>query len=194
MRSGVPHGIIEPWGGARCDVSTAATRTGSSPACARAWPSTCTSTCASYAPSSPASSWPVARLAVGGVLVAAGVGGLLAVQDGFRAARNGIFALGAAVIGVALITGPWWWRLANELGEERRERIRAQERAEVAAHIHDSVLQTLALIQSRADRPADVQRLARAQERELRSWLFHKPNDDGQRSLVAAVEAAAAEA
>jgi signal transduction histidine kinase len=135
----------------------------------------------------------IARLGVGAVLVAAGVGGLLAVQDGFQAARNGVFALVAAVIGVALITGPWWWRLATELTEERRERVRAEERAEVAAHIHDSVLQTLALIQSRADRPGEVQRLARAQERELRGWLFSPPSQDTEHSLVAAVESAAAE-
>jgi signal transduction histidine kinase/phage shock protein PspC (stress-responsive transcriptional regulator) len=135
----------------------------------------------------------LARLGAGAALVAAGVGGLLAARDGLQAARNGVFALLAAVIGLALLTGPWWWRLATELTEERRERVRAQERAEVAAHIHDSVLQTLALIQSKADRPAEVQRLARAQERELRSWLFAKPSQDGDHSLVKAMEAAAAE-
>ena len=42
----------------------------------------------------------------------------------------------------------------------------------MAAHVHDSVLQTLALIQRSADDPQHVVRLARAQERELRSWLF----------------------
>jgi signal transduction histidine kinase len=133
------------------------------------------------------------RLGIGAVLVAAGVGGLLAARDGLQAARNGVLAMVAAVIGIALLTGPWWWRLATELTEERRERVRAQERAEVAAHIHDSVLQTLALIQSRSDRPGEVQRLARAQERELRSWLFSPRSQDTEHSLVAGVEAVAAE-
>ena len=98
-----------------------------------------------------------------------------------------------AVVGLALITGPWWWRLARELADERRERIRAQERAELAAHLHDSVLQTLALIQGKANQPREVQRLARAQERELRSWLFGRSSTDGDHSLATAVEAAAAE-
>src|SRR4029077_1604788 len=60
----------------------------------------------------------------------------------------------------------------RDLGEERRERIRGVERAEIAAHLHDSVLQTLALIQHQAERPREVRRLARGQERELRSWLY----------------------
>ena len=68
--------------------------------------------------------------------------------------------------------GSFWLRLGLELAEERRERVRSQERAEMAAHVHDSVLQTLALIQKRADDPRQVVALARAQERELRQWLF----------------------
>ena len=71
----------------------------------------------------------------------------------------------------ALILAPWWLRLARGLTEERAERIRSQERAEVAAHLHDSVLQTLALMQKRADDPREVAALARRQERELRAWL-----------------------
>src|SRR5207248_10020871 len=133
------------------------------------------------------------RLGTGVVLVGAGIVWLLVAQDGFRAALNGLLAVLVAVVGLGLLTGPWWWRLATELTEERRERVRAQERAEVAAHIHDSVLQTLALIQSKADRPTEVQRLARAQERELRGGLFARPSPAGEHSLVAAVEAAAAE-
>jgi signal transduction histidine kinase len=68
--------------------------------------------------------------------------------------------------------GPWIRRLRADLSEERRERIRSEERAEVAAHLHDSVLQTLALIQRNADRPRQLALLARRQERELRSWLY----------------------
>ena len=67
---------------------------------------------------------------------------------------------------------PWWVRLVRELGEERRERIVEAERAEIAAHLHDSVLQTLALIQRQSDQPREVLRLARGQERELRHWLY----------------------
>jgi two-component sensor histidine kinase len=134
------------------------------------------------------------RLGLGLALIVAGIVWLLVAQDGFRAARNGFLAIVVAVVGLAVITGPWWWRLATDFSDERRERVRAQERAELAAHIHDSVLQTLALIQSRAGQPREVQRLARAQERELRSWLFGKRREaNGQQTLVAAVEAAAAE-
>ena len=75
-------------------------------------------------------------------------------------------------VGLAIILGPWVWRLTNDLSAERAERVRTQERADLAAHLHDSVLQTLALIQKNAaDAPA-VARLARSQERDLRAWLF----------------------
>jgi signal transduction histidine kinase len=80
-------------------------------------------------------------------------------------------ALGV-IAGFALILAPWWLRLGRDLAGERRERARAEERAEMAEHLHDSVLQTLALIQRSANNPQQVQRLARAQERELRAWLF----------------------
>ena len=135
----------------------------------------------------------VLRLSAGVALVGAAVAWLLVAQDGLRAARNGFLAVVIAVVGLALITGPWWWRLARDLGDERRERIRAQERAELAAHLHDSVLQTLALIQGKAHQPREVQRLARAQERELRSWLFARPQPGGDRTFAHAVEAAAAD-
>ena len=133
------------------------------------------------------------RLAAGVVLVTVGVVWLLVSQDGLRAATRGLLAVLAAVVGLALITGPWWWRLARDLADERRARVRAQERAELAAHLHDSVLQTLALIQAKAGQSREVQRLARAQERELRSWLFGRPEGDGEGTLARAVEAAAAE-
>lgn len=79
---------------------------------------------------------------------------------------------------VGLATAPWWRRLVAERSSERRARIRVEERAEVAAHLHDSVLQTLALIQRHAESPRDVSRLARWQERELRSWLYGHPGED----------------
>jgi signal transduction histidine kinase len=72
----------------------------------------------------------------------------------------------------AILLGPWWLGIARDLAEERRARIRAEERADMAARVHDSVLQTLAMIQRRADQPQQVVQMARAQERELRAWLF----------------------
>ncbi len=74
--------------------------------------------------------------------------------------------------GFVVALGPWWLRIARDLVVERQARARAEERADMAARVHDSVLQTLALIQRRADDPQQVTALARAQERELRSWLF----------------------
>jgi signal transduction histidine kinase len=87
--------------------------------------------------------------------------------------------------GLGLIFGPWLWRLADQLNTERRERIRSDERADVAAHLHDSVLQTLALIQ-RTEDPKRMVTLARAQERELRDWLYDP--DAAEESLAAALK------
>ena len=77
--------------------------------------------------------------------------------------------------GIAIALAPWWLRIARDLVEERQARARAEERADMASRVHDSVLQTLALIQRRAAEPQEVVKLARGQERELRAWLF-----DGQ--------------
>ncbi|MGO4689868.1 ATP-binding protein [Glaciibacter sp. 2TAF33] len=83
-----------------------------------------------------------------------------------------IVAAVAVLLGVAVVIAPWFIRLSNDLAEERSARVREAERAEIAAHLHDSVLQTLALIQQKAGPHSDAARLARAQERELREWLF----------------------
>jgi signal transduction histidine kinase len=83
-----------------------------------------------------------------------------------------LVAIALAVVGTSLVAGPWLLRLTRDLRLERQERIRSQERADVAAHLHDSVLQTLALIQRQAADAQTVTRLARTQERELRTWLF----------------------
>jgi signal transduction histidine kinase len=83
-----------------------------------------------------------------------------------------LFGVVLVVGAFVLLFGPWWLRIARDLVVERQARWRAEERADMAARIHDSVLQTLALIQRRADDPAQITQLARAQERELRSWLF----------------------
>ena len=119
-----------------------------------------------------------ARLALGAMLVIVGAVVFLAHQN-FSALRDGLLAMAVTAAGIALLTGPWWMRTVAELTEERRERIRSQERAELAAHVHDSVLQTLALIQRNASAPREVARLARVQERELRDLLYGVPADRG---------------
>jgi signal transduction histidine kinase/phage shock protein PspC (stress-responsive transcriptional regulator) len=132
------------------------------------------------------------RIAAGAGLVA--VAGLyfLTKEGGWGAALNLAAALVVAVLGIGLILGPWIARLIGDLGEERRERVRSQERADVAAHLHDSVLQTLALLQKNAGDPAAVATLARRQERELRDWLYGNDEQPGD-SFAAALRATAAE-
>ena len=110
---------------------------------------------------------------------------LFAVRGGnIGVARDAVIAALLAVLGVGLMIGPWLFRLSSDLTEERAERIRSQERADVAAHLHDSVLQTLALIQKTADDPTAVARLARAQERDLRQWLYTSDSTDGTTSRL----------
>ena len=111
-------------------------------------------------------------LAGGVALAAGGLVLLLATTGQLAAARNGFAATLVILTGVALATAPLWRRLLDSRAEERTARVRSEERAAVAAHLHDSVLQTLALIQRHADEPQAVGRLARSQERELRAWLY----------------------
>lgn len=140
------------------------------------------------------------RIALGAVLLASGLV-LLGFRDGgIGAAREVVLAVLLGIGGLAVVVGPWVARLVRDLGAERSERIRSQERADVAAHLHDSVLQTLALIQKNAGDAATVARLARAQERDLRAWLFaeERPGSPGAgtgaapETLAAAVRAVAA--
>ncbi len=114
------------------------------------------------------------RILVALVLLGGGVALLLSGHRHLNllAPLGGLALMIAAVV---LVLGPWWLRIVKDLVTERQARIRAEERADMAARVHDSVLQTLALIQRRSDDPQQVIQLARAQERELRSWLF-----DGQ--------------
>src|SRR5258708_52478 len=101
------------------------------------------------------------------------IGGLVTLVS-VRNVRQLLAPLGGVVLvigAVVLLLGPWWLRVARAAMVERQARVRAEERTEIAARVHDSVLQTLALIQRRADNPQQVIQLARAQERELRSWL-----------------------
>ena len=111
------------------------------------------------------------RLLAGGALIVGGMVVLLAATTTLEAAANVVLAVIVTAGGLALLGGPWLWRLANDLIEERSSRIRSQARAEMAAHLHDSVLQTLALIQ-RAKEPREMVSLARTQERDLRAWLY----------------------
>jgi signal transduction histidine kinase len=118
------------------------------------------------------------RLLLGVVLLVVAVM-LISLSSGDWAAARAVgLAAILCLIGLGFIVGPWLFRLSSDLSEERAERIRSQERADVAAHLHDSVLQTLALIQKSAQDPATVARLARAQERDLRSWLFDSSGGD----------------
>lgn len=134
------------------------------------------------------------RLLLGVVLIGSGLVYLVTVNRGWSAALDFVAALALALVGLSLILGPWILSLWNGLGRERRERIRSQERADMAAHLHDSVLQTLALLQKNADDPAQVSTLARRQERELRDWLYGHQEAattfaGGLREVAAEVEA-----
>ena len=112
------------------------------------------------------------RLVGGCLLVIGGLSVFAIGQLDFTAVRSALIAVVLTLVGVAIITIPWWLRLVRDLGDERRGRIQERERAEIAAHLHDSVLQTLALIQRQAGDSREVQRLARSQERQLRTWLY----------------------
>lgn len=113
------------------------------------------------------------RVVPGVVLVIVGLNILNQIGGVWGAAVPAL--LGAAVLvgGLLVLLAPWWLQNVRDLSNERRERVRAEERAALVTHIHDSVLQTLTLIERAAGREADVVRLARAQERELREWLFN---------------------
>jgi signal transduction histidine kinase len=130
------------------------------------------------------------RLVLGIVLVVAGT--TIYVNESGPFGDAGAGAPGAVAVALFAIVGPWLWRLASERDAERLERIRTQERAEVAARVHDSVMQTLALIQRHAEDSRRVATLARQQERELRAWLYGR-RSGREATLVRAVDAAAAE-
>ena len=132
---------------------------------------------------------PDAPLSYGGIVLAAIGAVALLSSDG---ATSTLLAPGAVAGALLLIAGPWVWRLALDRDAERTARIRSDERSDVAARVHDSVLQTLALIQRHANEPRRVASLARRQERELRGWLYgDQPIGDANASLVAALSAAA---
>lgn len=135
----------------------------------------------------------VLRVLAGAVFVATGIGLFLVGNLELGQVQFALLAVLATLLGVGVITVPWWVKLVRDLGEERRSRIVEVERADIAAHLHDSVLQTLALIQRNASSQREVTRLARGQERELRSILYDTPETSGQfgeqvRSAAAEVE------
>ena len=132
-----------------------------------------------------------ARLVVGLSLAAVGVI-VFVDQNATYNGRDAAFESSAVAIALLLVLGPWAWRLAAERDSERTARIRSQERSEMAARVHDSVLQTLALVQREAGDPRRVAALARRQERELRSWLYPDPRADDA-GLASAMDTAAAE-
>lgn len=132
------------------------------------------------------------RVGVGAALVLVGVG--VAVTENFSLATAGyvLVVSAAVVVGLGLVIAPTGVRLVEGFGEERRRRIRSEERADMAAHLHDSVLQTLTLIQRRSTDP-EVISLARRQERDLRGWLFDDAAERPGTAFRTRLEAVAAE-
>ena len=127
-----------------------------------------------------------------GVLLVLGAGLLfLSSNNVLSGVRDAALTSVVVVVAIGLILAPFLWRLGRNLAAERAERIRSQERSELAAHLHDSVLQTLTLMQKRAGDPREVAALARRQERELRDWLAAEgPRPDGA-SFASALRSAA---
>jgi signal transduction histidine kinase/phage shock protein PspC (stress-responsive transcriptional regulator) len=123
------------------------------------------------------------RVVVGLVLTGAGLV-VLAAEGNLRSVPRSAAALGVALVGVAVVLGPYAGRLLTDLRSAERERIRTEERAEIAAQLHDSVLQTLALMQRSSGDPRRMVLLARRQERELRLWLYGGGTPESPRTLA----------
>lgn len=128
------------------------------------------------------------RVLIGAGLVFGGILVLASGERGIGGLRDVLLATVVVLVGASLLLVPFGIRLWEDFRAEQTERIRATEKADIAAHLHDSVLQTLALIQRRADDPVAVRRLARGQERELRGWLFAQDPPE-QETMVAATRA-----
>lgn len=131
------------------------------------------------------------RVLIGVGLVVLALIALVATRTNPAQAVQGLAIALLLLGGVALVAFPWIYRAWREASEQRRALIRSEERAEIAAHVHDSVLQTLTLIQRYSDDPTEVTRLARTEERNLRSWLY-APTGDPERTFAAAIERDAA--
>ncbi len=140
--------------------------------------------------------WFFVRVIGGGLLMIVGIVGILGFfapgEQSLSATIYGLLFALLALAGLVVAFAPVLWRMVAELREERVGRIREQERAEIAAIVHDQVLHTLALIQRHANDPGSVLRLARGQERSLRGWLYRPPGSPSER-FAAALEQAAGE-
>jgi signal transduction histidine kinase/phage shock protein PspC (stress-responsive transcriptional regulator) len=136
--------------------------------------------------------WPaLVRVIVGLGLVGAAFGIVIAQQGQIAHLPEVMAMTMLALTGLAIVLAPWLHRSRSALNQARAEKVRADARADMAAHLHDSVLQTLAMIQRQADDPKAVQQLARRQERELRNWLYGEELPEA--TLKAALTSAAAE-
>jgi signal transduction histidine kinase/phage shock protein PspC (stress-responsive transcriptional regulator) len=129
------------------------------------------------------------RYAAGLLLVAVGMTSFLATHAALPHARRAALPVLVVVLGLALVVGPWMIQTLRQLTDERTARIREHERVELAGRVHDSMLQTLTLIQRRADDPDEVIRLVRRSERELRGWLYTPTVAESLRTAILALAA-----
>lgn len=134
----------------------------------------------------------VLNVTLGGMLVLAGVLVTLVSINAQNAVMMAFLAVGLSLAGIGILVVPLVLKLWRSLTEEKAAKAASEERAEIASRLHDSVLQTLALIQKKAADPDEVVRLARGQERELRGWLF-EPEEKTKQTVFTAVERAAGE-
>jgi len=118
------------------------------------------------------------RTVVGAAAVVAAALGMSVASVGAETMLQGLATTLLLIFGLVLVAFPWLHAQWKKLSDERAAHIRADERAEMAARIHDSVLQTLTLVQKHADDPARVQQLARSEERALRGWLYGQGGTD----------------
>ena len=132
----------------------------------------------------------IAAIAVGLVAIGAAIGLVAMQQSSLGEVGRLLLVLGLAVAGIVLAGLPWLLRVRHALAQARDDKLLADAHADMAAHLHDSVLQTLALIQRQAQDPRAVVRLARRQERDLRQWLYGETTDEASlsRALAAVAE------
>ena len=131
----------------------------------------------------------IARLVAGLALAVLGVLIWLSDHTDMSGMLIGAFAALVMLSVVALVLAPLWLGVIRQLSQTQAAQARASERADIAAHLHDSVLQTLTLLRAQADDPQRVAALALSQERELRAWLYgdNHPTNENLRSEVESV-------